>query len=239
MSKSCGMVAFASSRPSRVLRAALMLGLLVPVSTYPVFAQSGSAQQAQPSPIVGLWSTVFPREDGGTLHAYDEYRADGTWRMTSIVDGGTASGARLQVWGTYKAEQRPDKSYRIDFTATGHAPHTVCTEGAGCQKMPEIHNVSAVVRFIDADHLRIDEGMKATSERVAAIPPQLLSQVPETVSRAASSTDKPLCCGGDHDWPHRPPPRESVCDNLQQQRICTINDGTMYTGNDGCQHCSK
>ena len=35
------------------------------------------------------------------------------------------------------------------------------------------------------------------------------------------------------------PGQGGTCDNLQQQRICNLNDGYLYTGQDGCQHCSS
>jgi hypothetical protein len=42
-------------------------------------------------------------------------------------------------------------------------------------------------------------------------------------------------------WNQQPPPDGvgNACADLQQECICTINDGDMYTGRDGCQHCSR
>ena len=178
-----------SPRKRSVLSFALALSLTSPIATSLALGQTGHGNPpASASPIVGKWGTTVPREDGGTLYTFEEYGPGGTWRMTTIVQGGPASGKRSQAWGSYTAQQTGGMTYRVSTKVTGFAPAQVCTPGAGCQPLPPVASHTSVRVFTDSSHLSL-EGSRLVSERVAQIPAELTDQLPQKMNLAGTSPD--------------------------------------------------
>ena len=238
-----------SSRTSNVLRAVLTLSLLVAVSFGTALAQNGNGNhQTASNPFVGSWSSVFPQPSGGTNYTFERYGADGSYLLTNIIQGSSTAGFRVQFWGRYTIQQVKGNSYRISRQYTGHAPLQICAQGGGCHPMPPPNDENLVFTFLDGNHLTAG-GNNPVLERVAQIPPQLMAQLPQSefvaVPAPAVSVNPSPSTGGYSSGGYQSgsighvPGQAGTCDNLQQQRVCTINDGYMYTGRDGCQHCSK
>ena len=226
-----------------VRRVALALGLLASTCVTPAFAQGSTTEQNFQNPIVGTWVAGHPQGDGSILLVADHYDANGTWSLNSIRKGGTLDGDRSQVWGRYTVRPIGNHRYQITTTPGGWAPLQVCTQYAGCTTKPAWNQSTTVRTALDPNHLSGADG--TAWERVAQIPPEVASQVPQTVYHAppALPAGGGLSSGGvlprGGDGTHHIPGQGGTCDNLQQQRICALNDGYLYTGRDGCQHCSK
>ena len=233
-----------------VHRTVLTLGLVTSAIAGPALAQNGNGgQQGASNPFVGSWASVFPQPSGGTNYTFERYGADGTYLLTNILRGSSTDGFRVQFWGRYTIQQVKGNSYRVTRHYTGHAPLQICAQGGGCNPFPPPADENLVFTFLDGRHLTAG-GTNPVLERVAQIPQQLMAQLPQSefvaVPAPAVSVNPSLSTGGSSSSGGyqsgsigHVPGQGGTCDNLQQQRICTINDGYMYTGRDGCQHCSK
>ncbi len=244
MSKSYRSPASLSQRTGNMLRIVMTLGSLLSVAAGPALGQNGAgAQQGQSNPIVGRWEMQMRLQDGATMHQFDEYGPDGSWRQTSINVGGRSNGIRTQTWGNYSVQAAGNNTYRISFQTTGFAPMQVCTQGVGCTQLSRTQTFANSYVLVDRNHLRSLDRQQLITARVAQIPAELTAQLPATKMNAGAP---PISTGG---YPsnggrsggstYHVPGQGGTCDNLQQQRICNLNDGYLYTGQDGCQHCSS
>ncbi len=229
-------------RTRGVLKAVLALSLLASARVGPALAQNGAGtQQGQSSPLIGRWEMQMHMQDGATMHQFDEFGADGSWRQTAINVGGRSNGVRTQTWGNYSVQTTGNNSFRVTFQTTGFAPMQVCTQGVGCTQLTRVQTFANSYTLVDRNHFRSNDRQGLVTARVAQIPAELTAQLPATDMHAGAP---PISTGGSGNSSgyipmKRPDGVGPTCDNLQQARICTINDGYMYTGRDGCQHCSK
>ncbi len=221
-------------------KAVFALSLIAPVSA-PALAQNeaGAQQQGQSNPMVGSWEMVQRLQNGSILHQFDQFGTDGTWRQTTISVGGQGNGLRTQLWGKYSV-QSAGNNLAITFHPAGFAPVQACTPGVGCQQMPGYPQVFVNhYLLIDNNHLRSNDQQHLVTGRVAQIPQELMDQLPPTRTFAGAP---PTSTGGNSSG-YTPMPRPAgvggTCDNLQQARICNLNDGHLYTDERGCRVCAS
>ena len=148
------------------------------------------------------------------------------------------------MWGSYSV-QAAGSNVSVTFHPAGFAPVQACTPGVGCTQMPGYPQAfTNHYILVDANHLRSNDQQHLVSGRVAQIPAALTSQLPQTHMFPAPPTISGGGRSGGSGGGYTPMQRPAgvgpnSCDNLQQQRICNLNDGYLYTDNRGCQVCSS
>jgi hypothetical protein len=182
--------------------------------------------------------------------SFGEYAANGDFRSTSVIQGGTLNGMRMQVWGRYAVKQIGPNRYLVTSRAHGVAPQSLCNPGGGCSPNTVPDAVTETIDMLDANNFHIKStinGQVSESEQHRAdIPQQLTSQVAAQVTLPAL----PRAAGNGGGAPTMPTLHPYVtpgggnktmgnnCDNAQQNRICTVNNGHIYTDARGCQVCA-
>jgi hypothetical protein len=221
------------------------------------FENHGSAGQNSggSNPMVGSWVSRSAGAGGSTLVSFSQYAQNGSLRVVSVVQGGQTgnptSGQRYQIWGHYTVRTLGAHRYAVTVRWDGYAPRRSCIQGGQCQNMPVPPAGTETEVFSDPNHFHSHAEINGQSADVdierSQIPPQLLTQVPETVTMAAPpQQQQPI--GGSQSTPSYGPRYQSPvtkipgiggnCDNAQQDRICTINGHVEYTDNRGCRVCT-
>jgi hypothetical protein len=209
----------------------------------------GGAAPAQ-TPFLGTWTSRRPGPNGnGTILLFGEYAANGNFRSTSVIQGGTLNGMRMQVWGRYTAKKIAPNRYLVNSHAQGVAPQSLCNPGGSCSPNTVPETATETIDMLDANsfHIKAINGQGSGSDlHRAEIPPQLASQIAAQVMLPAL----PRAAGNGGAAPTMPTMHPYVtpgggnktmgnnCDNAQQNRICTVNSGHMYTDSRGCQVCA-
>jgi len=215
------------------------------------YGPNGTREAGTPiqAPFLGTWMSRQPGpNNNGVIVMFGEYAANGNFRSTSIIQGGTLNGMRMQVWGRYTAKQLGPNRYLVTSHAHGVAPQTLCNPGGGCSPNTVPETATETIEMLDANsfHVQSTGGQGAGSNlHRADIPQQLTSQIAAQVTlpalpRAQSNGAAPtmptmhpyVTPGGGNKT------MGNNCDNAQQNRICTVNNGHMYTDSRGCQVCA-
>ena len=209
--------------------------VLACTGTMSLFAQVHNEQGR--NPLFGTWASVSPEPGGGQNHMWFTYAPAGEYRMVSVVTGGSNNGQQVQRWGKYQWRGGTGGQYEVAVHQDGGAPAQICARGQGCT---EVQGLQAQFKFafeITGDELR--QG-NAIFKR-ANVPTDLQKPIPATRWQAALPAPP---AGRRYNSPSHGPATNipgigGNCDDLQQQRICTVNGGHMYTDrNTGCQVCA-
>jgi hypothetical protein len=217
-------------------------------ASYGPGGQRGNGVPIQ-APILGSWMTRQPMQNGkGMILTFGEYAPNGNFRATSIVQGGTLNGMRMQVWGKYQIRQIGTNRYEMTSHSRGVAPQSFCTADGQCHPNVLPENATETIEMIDANsyHSKTTMNGQVTEADLhrSEIPPGLTTQVAAQVQLPAP----PPSGGGAPVMPTLHPyvtpgggnkTMGNNCDNLQQQRICAINNGHIYTDTRGCQVCAS
>jgi hypothetical protein len=218
-------------------------------SAYTVLAISAPAlaQQSRESIVVGQWHEQFQTPQGsGDL--YIEYLRDGQFR--GVIYTPTQPMTEAQSFGTYTAQQEGADQVRVHRTISRRLPLMLCEpNGGNCRPVPsgptEVDAVFRIARdgsLVDAANMTL---------RREAIPQQFLQVIPDRIflhqvpavaqtgSRPAAGlgTSNPAIPGPVHMTPQGERGNGPNCDDLQQNRLCTVNNGYMYTDKRGCRMC--
>jgi hypothetical protein len=221
--------------------------------SYQSYGPNGARAAGAPiqAPFLGTWSSRQPGpNNNGVVITFGEYAANGNFRSTSVIQGGTLNGMRMQVWGRYTAKQIGPNRYSITSHAHGVAPQRLCNPGGGCSPNTIAETTTETIEMLDANSFHIQSttgpGPGADLHR-AEIPQQLTAQIAAQVMLPAL----PRASGNGGAAPTMPTLHPYVtpgggnktmgnnCDNAQQNRICTVNNGHIYTDNRGCQVCAS
>ena len=204
--------------------------------------QFDNQQQSGGSSIVGNWHQTQQTADGGVVHTYWMFGADGSFRESSLQVGGGGNGTRTQVWGHYQAQPAQNGSLFVKTTLTGRAPLTMCMQGIGCRPTPTPPGTLQGY-FTVRGNMFETTGVQAQRDQV---PPALLQPLPATwnlqppppISTGGGSS---VAGGSSSNRPkYHVPGQGGTCDDLQVSRVCTINDGYTYRDrNTGCLVCTK
>jgi hypothetical protein len=236
-------------------------------SVQPTFAQVGSPGHQEGSfqgygpngakgpgtpieaPFLGTWTSHQPGpNNNGMIVMFGEYAPNGNFRSTSVIQGGTLNGMRMQSWGRYTVKQIGPNRYLVTSHARGVAPQSLCNPGGSCSPNTVPETATETIDMLDANnfHIKSNNGQGAGSDlHRADIPQQLTSQLPPQVTlpalpRAAGNGGAPTMPALN---PYKTPgggnkTMGNNCDNAQQNRICTVNNGHIYTDARGCQVCA-
>jgi hypothetical protein len=176
----------------------------------------------------------MPDGNGGTNYSWYTFTADGQYQMVSSVLGGRNNGSVVQRWGTYQS--RPaGNSVQVGVHITGGAPTQVCAPGQGCTPVQGIQRNLNLTFQVTGNGLRQSDG---TLFQRSTVPAQLQARMSGTRNIAPV----PQTRGGTRY--KSPPPGGGIpgigpnCDDAQQNRVCTVNNGHMYRDKNGCMVCA-
>ncbi len=220
------------------------MGLLIVAAAQAGVAHAQTPPASEPGSAVarllGAWSWQSPGQ-GGMNHDSLALQADGSY----VHVGQLPNGSMFRYWGTYRATAGSRTRVRLQLHTVGWLPTAICTQIAGfgrrCGSTPHPSDQSFEAVFVGADVLQV-EGVAVFRDPAAYL---LQRQVPETFVQNGRTPTQPAIA-----QPHAPggaryqspgistPGLGGNCDNLQQQRICTVNGGNMYRDNRGCQVCA-
>jgi hypothetical protein len=204
---------------------ALIFGLLI--------CNVASAQSAN---LSGAWSRTTPGQDGPELHT-EWFGQDGSYVSVERLPNGSMQ----RFWGSYRATPAGSGVMTVSFQAQGWLPHEICTQAPGfparCIAYTPPLNATVRLQFTSASTLQING---ATLRRDPS-PALLQQQVPEKLMQQASapmqpSMRQPVAPAGAHYQTPRDPGRPGG-DDLQQERICAVNDGQIIVQQDGHKIC--
>ena len=189
----------------------------------------------QQSGIIGTWGLVTPDGGGGKNFSWYTFTSNGQYQLVSSIVGGRNNGSEIQRWGTYQARSTGANAYQVAVRITGGAPSQICAAGQGCTPVKGIQAQMNLAFQVNGNNLRQSDG---TVFQRSTVPANLQARMPATRNIAPV----PQAKGGARY--QSPPPGGGVpgigpnCDNAQQNRICTVNSGRMYTDSRGCQVCA-
>jgi hypothetical protein len=196
-------------------------------------------QQAQPS-LVGTWNGQINSQQG-SIPITAQYRANGTFDavMQMPVPGYTGS-MYMHFWGRYRTQSQGQGRYSLQLQPVGQAPSEVCQAfnhgpPQSCQPTTMSQPSTGWVQFFSANSFQDETG--GTYTRINGLG-MLAQRVPARLVLNTNGGDdggvpyvSPYRGGGDGTVTVQHP------GNLQQERICTINDGTLVTYPDGREEC--
>jgi hypothetical protein len=208
----------------------------------------GLAQRSSEALIVGQWHGQF-QTAAASGDLYIEYSSDGHFR--GIIYTPTQPITESQSFGTFSVHQDGAASLRIHRNITGHLPLTLCDpNGGSCRPVPPgSPQVDAQFRIARDGSLIDSNNMILRRE---SIPQQFLQVIPDRIfmhqvpiTSAATPgrpsvgavPGNPAIPGPTHMTPRIAPGNSDTCNDLQQNRLCTINGGYMYTDKRGCRMC--
>jgi hypothetical protein len=225
----------------------LSVKVLGAISVALTICAASLAQQNRESMLVGQWHGQFQTQQGsGDL--YIEYMGDGRFR--GIIYTPTQAMTEAQSFGTYTAQQEGPNQIRVHRTISRRLPTLLChPNGGNCQAVPSGPPEVDALLTIEPDGSLVDPSN--TTLRRATIPQQFLQaipdriylhQVPVATAQSASrsggpSSSNPAIPGPVHMTPKVEPGNSGTCNDLQQNRLCTVNGGYMYKDKRGCQMC--
>ena len=196
-------------------------------------------QQRGGGSIVGDWHQTKQVGDGGVLHMYFSYAADGGFRYTSVQVGGApgANGTRTQVWGRYQAQPQQNGSLLVTYKLTGHAPTQTCMQGQGCrQNQAPPNGTSTDTIRVHGNTLEADGNQMQRD----TVPQALQAQLPATWTLQPPPPLPPTHSGGGGRYiPMTPSAAKSCPNNHMEEEKCYLNDGYLSTDREGCEHCTK
>ena len=215
---------------------------LLPVAAarpQPPEAKPGAAAGAVATPILGSWFTTIHNPDGSVLDLYDTFSGEHSWNATAVFRDKAGKVLTRRAWGEFSLTASAEGSYRLVTSTDEWSPRHTCVDKRPCESVPPLTRPYDIISFIDLDHFHAAGDTSVVSTRLRQLPIEATTPVPHILMLTATGepSDAPTPVGLDS-MPQPPHPRWSRgCDNLQQQRICTINDGQMGLDSNGCKVC--
>jgi hypothetical protein len=201
------------------------------------FPQGPSNGAAGPMDITGGWSTEVSGPQGVT-RAAAVYGNDGTFVTLMQLPNGSIQ----KIWGTYTATQVAPGQIQLNGQTQGWLPQQICAEAPGfpmrCQPYTVPPTQSVTVQFTSPSTIEADGALwnrdPSPALLQAQVPAQVVNNVPAPVQPIIPqpfdpNNPQPIS-------PNNPVAGNPGCDDLQQERICTVNDGTIVMSG-GCEKC--
>ncbi len=201
----------------------------------------GFPQQPQASgiSIVGAWSWQSQGQ-GGMDNNTVSFQNDGSYvRVSQLVNG-----TLLRYWGQYRASQTGPAQVQLQTQTQGWLPQQICAQAPcfpmRCSQPPRPTEMNFALNFTSPSTIMVQGVMLSRDPS-----PYLLQQnVPERVVSGVAAPIVPNIPGGGGGYSgggsSHPatniPGLGGNCDDLQQQRICSINNGHIITSG-GCMKC--
>jgi hypothetical protein len=196
-------------------------------------------QQTPPPPsapdLTGTWTNESQGPDGDTKTTYG-FGQDGSFAQAQQ----SANGAESRFWGSYSANPAAPGALNLSLQITGFLPQTVCVQIPGyplhCSPQRGPSQMSGTIAFTSADSVNIAGEIFTRDPN-----PVLLSlQIPQQITltgAAPVAPNMPQPINPNIPQPVNPNPSSgSNCDDLQQQRLCVVNNG-HYAQSNGCLIC--
>lgn len=218
--------------PKNTSVAAWVVAALSVVAAVPAPAGAAGA----PS-VLGAWSTSMPGQ-GGTAHATESFNADGSYLAVRQEPNGTV----LRMWGHYRSTVISATQVQLEHELQGWLPRQICAQAPGfavkCNTFTPPAAPPVTLTFtspssftVNGLHLQRDASptllQLAVDERlVLAAPAPVRPQIAQPVMPRLHPYVTP------HD-PSAGPAR----DDLQQQRICAVNNGQTIREQNGRLRC--
>ncbi len=199
--------------------------------------------------MLGAWSGNPPNQQGGTARQTDYFAPDGTFVSVAQLP----NGPMLRVWGYYRFTPTGANQMRAEFQTQGWLPQQICQQSpqgpTNCQQLPIPTSDVTMVTFTSPNSISVasltGQGPPFTETRDAN-PYMLQQQVPQQYVMnipAPTPGPMPMPMPGPLPLPTPRPtpspvtlPSGPKCDDLQQRRICNINDGHLISSG-GCMVC--
>jgi hypothetical protein len=193
-------------------------------------------QQAQPS-LVGTWNGQI-NSPQGAIPITAQYRANGTFDAVMLMPvAGYTGSMYMHFWGRYRTQSQGQGRYALQLQPAGQAPSEVCQAfnhgpPQSCHPTPMSQSSNGSVQFFSANSFQDETG--GTYTRINGLG-MLAQRVP---ARLVLNTNEQPPYISPSPSPYNPQePTVQHPGNLQQERICTINDGTLVTYPDGREEC--
>jgi hypothetical protein len=193
------------------------------------YPQGSPNGQAGSTDVTGGWSTEVQGPQGVT-RAAAVYGSDGTFVTLMQLPNGSIQ----KIWGTYTATQISPNQVQLNGQTQGWLPQQICAEAPGfpmrCQPYTVPPTQSVTVQFTSPSTIEADGALWNRDPSPALlqlpVPAQVVNNVPAPVQPIIPQPINP----------NNPVVGNSGCDDLQQERICTVNDGTIVMSG-GCEKC--
>jgi hypothetical protein len=223
----------------------IALALATPVAAQQYGApqpQQPQSQQAAPD-LSGTWTGQSQGPAGSTTTTYG-FGQDGTFAQAQQSQNGEES----RFWGTYTANPVGPGAMQLDLQITGFLPQVVCVQIQGfpthCNPQSGPSQMSGTIQFTSPSSVEIGGEvfnrdpnptllnmqvpqqlvLNGTQPTAPNIPQPVVPNIPQPVDPNAG-----LASGGAGG-------SGSNCDDLQQERLCAINNG-HYERSGGCLIC--
>ena len=201
--------------------------------------------------LVGTWSGQRAVE-GGLIEESDAFSGDGKFVSVRRL----ANGLIARFWGYYRASPAGLNQLRVEFQLQGSLPRQVCRQAPGyapqCQPFQVPANDTVLVTFSSPDQfLSVSQTIQGPpiAEARDSQAPLLQVQAPQQwVINVLPPQSAPSTPTAPVVTPYQSPinrgPATNIpglggnCDDLQQRRICSINDGALVRGPNGCLVCT-
>jgi len=194
------------------------------------------ASAGQGISLVGAWSGDSPAQ-GGMEHHTLSFGQDGTYVSVEQYPNGSVQ----RIWGVYSASAQSETQMTVVAQRRGWLPHQICAQAPGfaakCRAYtPPNEKVSLTLSFTSASSFEVngatltrDDAPYLLQQQVAGklllhVAAPVKPNIAQPVARPGIRYQSPGNTGG------------SGCDNMQQNRICTVNDGRIVIEN-GCEVC--
>ncbi len=181
--------------------------------------------------VTGAWSWQSPGQNGMDRNTL-LFQPDGNFVRVSQLGNGTM----LRSWGQYRLNQVGPSQAALQSQTQGWLPREICAQAPGfpmnCQPAPRPVDMSFTMNFTSPSSMEA-EGVTLFRDNA----PYLLQQpVPERAVSAVPPPYSPQPRGPVYSGGGVTPGIGGRCDDLQQRRICSINDGRLVSSN-GCLVC--
>ena len=205
------------------------------------------APQAVPS-MAGAWSGQR-QGSPGVGRQTDAFSADG--KFVSVVEVGPGL---VRAWGYYRATPAGPNQLRVEFQVQGYLPKQLCAQPPGgpmqCEPFQLPATDASMVTFTSADSFQASSLANPSAGSIQEArdpnPVMLNRQVPEQlvvpIAQPPAPSPGPYPAPTPYVTPYVSPispyrPKAGpACDDLQQRRICAINDGHLVPSG-GCLVC--
>ncbi len=212
-----------------------------PQGQYPQgqYPQGSPNEQLGPMDITGGWSTEVSGPQGVT-RAAAVYGSDGTFVTLMQLPNGSIQ----KIWGTYTATQISPTQVQLEGQTQGWLPQQICAEAPGfpmrCQPYTVPPTESVTVQFTSPSTIEADGALwnrdPSPALLQAQVPAQVVNTVPAPVQPIIPQPVDPNNPDAGNPDAGNPGAGNPGCDDLQQERLCTVNDGTIVMEG-GCEKC--
>lgn len=201
--------------------------------------------QSLPS-LVGTWSGQR-QGDAGPVHQTDAFSGDGKFVTVAELGPGL-----VRVWGYYRTSPAGQNAIRVEFQVAGYLPQQFCAQAPGgplvCRPFQLPMSDASLVTFTSPDSFQASSVQNPAAGPIQEtrdpnpyllqrqVPAQLVVQTNPPPTPYPAPSPYPAPPPYPTPMPYPRPTAGPACNDLQQRRICNINDGHLVPSG-GCLVC--